>query len=172
MTMHKRGPLAGTAVFRSLLECAQADFWISAVDFSEIEVWEVSHEARNIATGGVDLDGHTDGVAVVFNAEDDGKFLIGRGVESFPEFALRGGAFTEASENDLIAVKSHIVISAVVAVRLCCSLGMACEVAASFSAANSMEQLSGGRGRCADDVERSEERRVGKECRSRWSPYH
>src|SRR6266496_3544896 len=24
----------------------------------------------------------------------------------------------------------------------------------------------------AADVERSEERRVGKECRSRWSPYH
>ena len=23
-----------------------------------------------------------------------------------------------------------------------------------------------------DKVERSEERRVGKECRSRWSPYH
>ena len=23
-----------------------------------------------------------------------------------------------------------------------------------------------------DSVERSEERRVGKECRSRWSPYH
>ena len=23
-----------------------------------------------------------------------------------------------------------------------------------------------------DDCERSEERRVGKECRSRWSPYH
>ena len=22
------------------------------------------------------------------------------------------------------------------------------------------------------DVQRSEERRVGKECRSRWSPYH
>src|SRR2546421_10205692 len=25
---------------------------------------------------------------------------------------------------------------------------------------------------CGDLVERSEERRVGKECRSRWSPYH
>ena len=24
----------------------------------------------------------------------------------------------------------------------------------------------------AEEVERSEERRVGKECRSRWSPYH
>src|SRR3712207_9542246 len=23
-----------------------------------------------------------------------------------------------------------------------------------------------------DDIKRSEERRVGKECRSRWSPYH
>src|ERR1051326_1406151 len=27
-------------------------------------------------------------------------------------------------------------------------------------------------GRLADDSDRSEERRVGKECRSRWSPYH
>src|SRR2546422_9960388 len=26
--------------------------------------------------------------------------------------------------------------------------------------------------RCQTVVERSEERRVGKECRSRWSPYH
>ena len=25
---------------------------------------------------------------------------------------------------------------------------------------------------CENDVGRSEERRVGKECRSRWSPYH
>ena len=28
------------------------------------------------------------------------------------------------------------------------------------------------RARSADAPERSEERRVGKECRSRWSPYH
>ena len=27
-------------------------------------------------------------------------------------------------------------------------------------------------GRAGLDVDRSEERRVGKECRSRWSPYH
>src|SRR2546430_15383431 len=27
-------------------------------------------------------------------------------------------------------------------------------------------------GQALDDVQRSEERRVGKECRSRWSPYH
>ena len=25
---------------------------------------------------------------------------------------------------------------------------------------------------CEEDIQRSEERRVGKGCRSRWSPYH
>ena len=29
-----------------------------------------------------------------------------------------------------------------------------------------------GKGRCNVTNDRSEERRVGKECRSRWSPYH
>src|SRR3712207_8569642 len=32
--------------------------------------------------------------------------------------------------------------------------------------------LNDGVFKVADDVVRSEERRVGKECRSRWSPYH
>ena len=31
---------------------------------------------------------------------------------------------------------------------------------------------AGNTARCADADDRSEERRVGKECRSRWSPYH
>ena len=33
-------------------------------------------------------------------------------------------------------------------------------------------QLDAGAALCADTLRRSEERRVGKECRSRWSPYH
>src|SRR5256885_15562926 len=33
-------------------------------------------------------------------------------------------------------------------------------------------RLVGLRSRCVVPRERSEERRVGKECRSRWSPYH
>ena len=28
------------------------------------------------------------------------------------------------------------------------------------------------KGEIQEDIDRSEERRVGKECRSRWSPYH
>ena len=34
------------------------------------------------------------------------------------------------------------------------------------------EQLSGAFEKAGFDAARSEERRVGKECRSRWSPYH
>ena len=33
-------------------------------------------------------------------------------------------------------------------------------------------QIQIGVGKCFDAERRSEERRVGKECRSRWSPYH
>ena len=39
-------------------------------------------------------------------------------------------------------------------------------------AARSARQLAGGAARFARTTARSEERRVGKECRSRWSPYH
>ena len=35
-----------------------------------------------------------------------------------------------------------------------------------FSSKQTLERIS------ADEEARSEERRVGKECRSRWSPYH
>src|SRR5256885_14574797 len=39
-------------------------------------------------------------------------------------------------------------------------------------AAFQVTEVAPGAGRTTDDEIRSEERRVGKECRSRWSPYH
>ena len=36
----------------------------------------------------------------------------------------------------------------------------------------SCDQLPQSQGHVFYEAERSEERRVGKECRSRWSPYH
>ena len=38
--------------------------------------------------------------------------------------------------------------------------------------ASFFDALSMGIGGFIDGFQRSEERRVGKECRSRWSPYH
>ena len=37
---------------------------------------------------------------------------------------------------------------------------------------NMLKAVLDGAGRSCEIVWRSEERRVGKECRSRWSPYH
>ena len=40
------------------------------------------------------------------------------------------------------------------------------------SVINKLAKDSNGRAKLIDAFQRSEERRVGKECRSRWSPYH
>ena len=46
------------------------------------------------------------------------------------------------------------------------ALGLAVVAASAFAPANFAGTWS------LDKAKRSEERRVGKECRSRWSPYH
>src|SRR5256885_15468521 len=56
------------------------------------------------------------------------------------------------------------------------ALGTQCDVASTNDAAEMVEQTKDAFGRIDFLVNnagiRSEERRVGKECRSRWSPYH
>ena len=46
------------------------------------------------------------------------------------------------------------------------------KAAAPYLAASSVEQRNKALLLVAENLRRSEERRVGKECRSRWSPYH
>ena len=46
------------------------------------------------------------------------------------------------------------------------SLGMLSDLNQNFTIVNDTFQEA------SDAINRSEERRVGKECRSRWSPYH
>ena len=48
----------------------------------------------------------------------------------------------------------------------------ACPPTALVSASGDVFINGKGAGRVGDTYARSEERRVGKECRSRWSPYH
>src|SRR2546430_14986153 len=57
----------------------------------------------------------------------------------------------------------------VIVAPACVMLG--CTVNASFAAAAG-EMVNDWLGAVSDPAVRSEERRVGKECRSRWSPYH
>ena len=46
------------------------------------------------------------------------------------------------------------------------------EMAAEAVVASYEDQVQDLRQQLGDHLQRSEERRVGKECRSRWSPYH
>ncbi len=98
---------------------------------------EVGDELGDAAAGGVDLDGHADGVAVVFYAEDDGELLVGGGVERLPELALRRGALADAGEDDFVVVELNVVEGAIVAesVGFRCGLGMMAEIAAGLGCA-------------------------------------
>ena len=50
-------------------------------------------------------------------------------------------------------------------------IGMACSVC-SANVEKKLQSLEGINSASVSLASRSEERRVGKECRSRWSPYH
>ena len=88
---------------------------VGAVDFGEVEVWEVRDEPGDVAAGGVRFDRGGDGVLVVFNEEDDGEFAVGGGVEGLPELALRGGAFADGDVDDFVIVEGDVFEFAVVA---------------------------------------------------------
>ena len=145
------GALAGAAVAGRILEGAQAGLGVGAVDLLEMEVGEVGHQAGDVAAGRVHFDGNADGVAVVFNQEDDGQLLVGGGVEGFPELAFGGGTLADACQRDLIAVELDVVKGAVIPPRrrigggigLLGGLGMVAEVAAGLGAADGVKHLRG-----------------------------
>ena len=151
----KAGPRPARQWRGRSLKGAQAGLGIGAVDLGKVEVGEVGHQAGDVAAGRVHLDRDADGVAVVFDAEDDGQLLVGGGVERLPELALRGGTFAEQVSDDLVAVELDVVEGAVVdgGIRLSRRLGMAAEVAAGLGATHGVQHLRGGGGRGADDVQ-------------------
>src|SRR6185437_16004110 len=102
---------------------------IGSVNLGEVEVVEILDELRDAAAGRVDFHRNRDGIAVVFNNEDDGKLLVRGGVERFPELALRGRAFADGDVDDLIALELNVAPLTVVAFVFLRGFGMAGEVA-------------------------------------------
>src|ERR1700726_2756513 len=96
--------LTGAAMLRSPLKGAQARFGIGTVHFLKVKIRKVGHKARDVAAGRIHFYRNADGVAVVFNHEDDGQLLVGGGVESLPELTLGGRPLSDASENNFVAV--------------------------------------------------------------------
>ncbi len=71
---------------------------------AKVEMGEVGEQVRDVAAGGVDFDGNGDGVAVVFDDEEDGELEVGGDADGFPELALGGGAFADGDVDDFVAV--------------------------------------------------------------------
>ena len=146
------GPLRARQWATAASKARKAGERVGAVDFSEIEIGEASDQRRDVAAGGIDLDRNGDGVAVVFDDEEDGELEIGGGADGFPELAFAGGAIAEGNVDDFVAVEIDFAELAVVARVRLGGFGMLLEVEGGFRAANSLEAL----GRCGrrrgDDV--------------------
>ena len=76
-------------------------------------------------------------------------------------------------KNRTLANLSHCTPQEVAAIRLALKYKDDLTVLSTLEEATEMQEgRSVGAVWVIDDIARSEERRVGKECRSRWSPYH
>ena len=69
----------------------------------------------------------------------------------------------------LFSKKSHSAINAISIVSVCGVAITTLALVCTLSVYNGFTELIGS---LYSQIDRSEERRVGKECRSRWSPYH
>src|SRR6185312_8638451 len=115
VSVNERGAFSGAAVRGGFFKSAQAFDNVGAVNFREVEVREILDELRYAAAWSVDLDGHGNGVAVVFHHKDDRQLFIRGGVERLPEFALRGRSVAQRGVDNLIALELNIAPLAVVA---------------------------------------------------------
>ena len=69
------------------------------------------------------------------------------------------------SDDEIKIAKTDATIAGFFAAKEAISKALGCGISAEFSFFDAQIYKN-------DKAERSEERRVGKECRSRWSPYH
>ncbi len=127
---------------------------IGAVDLGEEEIRKIVHQTRDIPAGRIHFDRNRDGIAVVFNHEDDGQLFVGRRVQRLPEFALRSRALSDRYIDNLVALELDIAPLAVVALMIFRGLGMAGEVTAGLRAADSMQALRRRRRRRRNDMVR------------------
>ena len=73
---------------------------------------------------------------------------------------------------DQLAVAVQVVVEVAMAVTVFMGVLQLADGAAAALAVGEGETVEGGQVLVLQKFGRSEERRVGKECRSRWSPYH
>jgi hypothetical protein len=126
---------------------------VGAVDLGKEEIGEIRDQARDVSSGRVHFDRNRDGVAVVFDNEQNGQPRGGGRADRFPEFSFAGRTLTQRDVHHFISMEMRGLERAVVSLALFCCPGMGGEVSASLRAAHCLGALGGnGRG-LADNIQ-------------------
>src|SRR5260221_5148134 len=103
MGVNKGRTIARTAVSHGARKSGITLRQIGAVKFFEMKIGKARYQSRNASAGGLYLDWHRDGVAIVFHAEHHRQLAVGGGIHGFPELAFAGGAVAERDIGDLVS---------------------------------------------------------------------
>ncbi len=81
-------------------QCAIGRQQVRTVGFEAGQVRETAEHGRNIATGGLPLHRDRNGITVVLDQKQHRQALQTSRIDSFPELALTGGAFSAGNQRD------------------------------------------------------------------------
>src|SRR5208282_6230792 len=125
---------------------------ICAIALRDVEAWETPREFRDAAARSLHLDGNRNGVAVVFNQVEEGKFTSARGVQGLPEFAFTGSAIARGDVNDFVGLVADMLAERSF-FGLCQSLRMIPVIERGLRSTHSLDKLRAGTGGLVDDVQ-------------------
>src|SRR6266568_4957436 len=80
---------------------------VCAVAFRHMQARKIAHESRDAGPGSLDLDGHGNGVTVVFDEIKERQRPQTRRVQRLPEFAFACRAVSGGHADNLVRLKSH-----------------------------------------------------------------
>ena len=143
--VHQRGPLAGTHVVCGRAHGAQAVEQVGAVGRFDVQARERAQQLRDVAARHLNFDRRRDGVAVVFDEEQDRNVARARHADGFPEFAFAGRPFAKRGVDDFIRVEERLAVRDL--------LDPAVE-RARFGHADGVQHLRGRAAGTGDDVQR------------------
>ncbi len=145
--MHQSGAAPGAAPGHGLAQHGQAGQRVAAVHVADEQVREGAHQLGDRPAGGLHLDRHGDGVAVVLDQVEHGQLAVAGRVEALPELALRGGAVAGRAVDHLVLLETARDRAA-----FWVELGVG-QVEAGLGAAHGLQELGAGGGGPGDHVQ-------------------
>src|ERR1043166_2543425 len=100
--VHERGSPVLTTVVDSAPHDRERFERICTVATLAIQIRKAGNQFRNVAACGLDFNGHTDGVAIVFDEKNYRQPQVAGGIERFPKLTFTGSAVSKRDEDDFV----------------------------------------------------------------------